>query len=157
MKNRLLLPVFLLFCSSSFAFDPASLPARCPDEPTTYTYYRRFSFESAMESVRYVAGWLDKFRVTVDDLEKRLPPKEFADMKLPGWEYRYLAFGNRAMALEGTLLKQNYEIKKLEYELALERFNQKKVSAGELDLKKNALDKAEQDFLKYWNQLSFAD
>jgi hypothetical protein len=66
-----------------------------------------------------------------------------------------LGFPNHVGAVKGTLLKQEYLIKKLTYELAQSKARE--VSKEDLSEAKKDCEKAEKQFQDYWDSFSVSD
>lgn len=111
-----------------------------PDEPVAYTFHERFSPENALARLEQITTFgdsaIDRLRLTDETV---------------------LAFPNWVGAVEGTLRKQDYQIKKLEFELALRRYEAGEIGAGELGEIERALETAESDFRIFWNSFGIKD
>jgi len=105
-----------------------------PDEPVAYTFHERFSPENALARLEQIAAFGNS------------ATGETA-----------MAFSNWVGAVEGTLRKQDYQIKKLEFELALRRYEAGEIAAGELEERERALEAAESDFRIFWNSFGIKD
>lgn len=106
----------------------------------------RFSFSSALVGVQYINDWLKSFRDLTALSADRISTEEKQQVGNLGWDTQNLAFYNQMKSVEGTLYKQEFEIRKLEYELALERQAVGKVSQKEVAGKEKSYQEA-------WNSL----
>ena len=68
-----------------------------------------------------------------------------------------IGFYNWTKSVEGTLHKQNYDISKLEYELALERLAAGKASQAEVTEKERKYQEASSDIQKFLTKFHIAD
>lgn len=104
-----------------------------PDEDVSYTFNTRFSLANAMERV----GMLR---------EVSMPPGE-----------QSMAYSNSIGAIEGTLMKQEYQIKKLEFELAKVLYRDGEISEQQLAEKEAAYNQAVEAFKAFWESFGIAD
>jgi hypothetical protein len=104
-----------------------------PDEDVSYTFNTRFSLGNALDRV----GLLKRMS---------LPPGEAS-----------MAFSNSIGAVEGTLLKQDYEIKKLDFELARILFRDGEITKEQLDQKEAAYSEAVSTFKAFWESFGISD
>ena len=81
----------------------------------------RFRISEATEGLEYVTEWLKSFRALTITTENSLAKSEKEKIGNLGADVQTLGFYNWPKTIEGTLLKQEYEISYLEYQLALER------------------------------------
>ena len=95
----------------------------------------RFSFENSTIGIKYINEWLKSFRELTIVTENGLDEKQKNKIGNLGADTQTLAFYNWPKTIEGTLLQQEYQISKLEYELALERKSKDKIAAQELQIK----------------------
>lgn len=111
----------------------SSLQPVHPDEPASVTFNERFSLDNSLTRI----GQL-----------RDVAPKEGEEA---------MAFGNWLGAIEGTLRKQDYLIKKAEFELAKVQLRDKQISQQEHDQRQAAFKKAESDFKVFWEQFGIGD
>jgi len=154
---RALLIWFVVFMCISTHGGSACQQAVHPDESADYTMNKRFSIKQSLESLAIIESALNSFRKLTEAAAKTIPKEQLAEIGNTGWEMQNLGFINHVQATKGTLLKQDYLIKKLTYELA-----QKKSKSGEVDQKnlskiKQEYEKAEREFQKFWKTFGIAD
>lgn len=128
-----------------------------PDEPASYTYDERLSSARSLESLAVIKSALDSFRKLTEAAKGKIPREQMAKIGNTGWEMQNLGFVNHMESVKGTLLKQDFLVKKLTYELA-----QRKSKSGEIDQKKlveikGEYEKAAEKFQKFWNAFGIAD
>lgn len=102
----------------------------------------RFSFSSGLTGIQYINDWLKSFRDLTVLSSERISPEEKQRIGNLGWDTQNLAFYNNVKSVEGTLYKQEFEIRKLEYELALERKAAGKISQAEVAEKEKSYQEA---------------
>jgi hypothetical protein len=128
-----------------------------PDESADYTMNERLSVRQSLESLAAIESALNSFRKLTEAAAKTMPKEQLAKIGNTGWEMQNLGFVNHVGAVKGTLLKQEYFLKKLSYELA-----QRKSKSGEMDPKsllksKQEYEQAEKEFQQFWKTFGIAD
>lgn len=68
-----------------------------------------------------------------------------------------MAFSNWTGAIEGTLRKQDYQIKRLELELVHRKYQAGEIGEEELEPKQKAYATAENGFKAFWNAFRIGD
>lgn len=110
----------------------------------------RFALEYALTGVQNINEWLNSFRALTMLTADRTTLEEKQQVGNLEADMQTIGFYNWVKSVEGTLHKQNYDIRKLEYELAQERCAAGKVSQAEVAEKERRYQEAEsnlQDFL----------
>lgn len=105
-----------------------------PDESVSDTFNDRFSLQNAVTRLSLV-----------EDLAGDLSGEQA------------MAFNNSVGALEGTLRKQEYQIAKLEFELAKHQYRDGNITREQLDEKASAYLKATEDFKNFWSIFGISD
>jgi hypothetical protein len=105
-----------------------------PDEPVSDTFNNRFSLQNAITRLSLI-----------EDLAGDLSGEQA------------MAFNNSVGALEGTLRKQDYQIAKLEFELAKHQYRDGHITREQLDEKASAYLKATEDFKSFWKIFGISD
>jgi hypothetical protein len=151
----------LTICSiiaiSVSAYGQASLKPAYPDEPGDYTFDKRFSVARSLESLAAIRSALESFKKLTEAAGGKIPKERLAEIGNTGWDMQNLGFANHVEAVKGTLLKQDYLITKVAFELA-----QRKAKTGEIDQRalletKSEYEKAEKQFQEFWEGFSIAD
>lgn len=133
------------------------LKPRHPDEPADYTFNQRFSAESALRTTGYLRSIIESFRTMTRMTKDKLSAKELKEIGNTDWDIQHLGGPNHTNAVDGTILKQDYLIKKLEYELAVERSKSGKDDAAKVAAALKDYRKAEETFQTFWNKFGIAD
>lgn len=128
-----------------------------PDEPINYTLLQRFSFNNSLGTIKQIDGALNSFRTLTEKSKPALGSKAVSKIGNTDWETQNLGFTNWVNSVEGTLRKQDYQIKKLEYELAEKQYKDKSISQSVLNQKLAAYRQAKKDFQAFVNSFSIAD
>ena len=128
-----------------------------PDEPVEHSYNERYSTESALESIDYIKDSLDSFVRLSQIAEKKIGKKRLKAIGNTDWETQNLGFPNWTSAVKGTLLKNDYRMKKLEYKLEIMKLKSGKTNQAEVERRKKTFKAAETAFKKFWSTASIAD
>lgn len=110
----------------------------------------RFTLGYALTGVQNINEWLNSFRALTILTDERTTLEEKRQVGNLGTDMQTIGFSNWVKSVEGTLRKQDYDIRRLEYELAQERYAAGKVSQAEVAEKDRRYQEAEgnlQDFL----------
>lgn len=105
-----------------------------PDESVDYTFNERFSLD-------YALGRVDMIRDVSDLLTGEAK----------------MGFNNSIGAINGTLMKQEYELRKAEYELAKWQIRNGEITQEEYGEKEQAYRTALQDFTDFWEGFGISD
>lgn len=151
----------LIICSiiaTSFpAYGELNLKSPNPDEPAGYTYNQRFSFEHSLKSLATIESSLDSFRKLTETAANKISKGKLAKIGNTGWEMQNLGFPNHVGSVKGTILKQEYLIKKLTYDLAQRKFKSGEINKKELLESEREYKKAEKQFQEFWDSFNIAD
>lgn len=128
-----------------------------PDEPVEDTLSDRFSLDNSLERLEQIRGALSSFVQLTEKSQPVLGGGAIADIGNTDWEIQHLGFPNWTGAVEGTLRQQEYQIKKLEFELAQKQYEDGEISQAVLNEKEVAYQRAEQDFQAFWNSFRIVD
>lgn len=134
-----------------------NLKAVSPDEPVDYTYNERFSTKNALNRLGQIRSALYSFREFTEASEKKMPKEILRKVGNTSWERQNLGFMNWPGAIEGTLYKNEYIIKKLQYELLVEKTKSGQLKAPDLANAKKELRQSEQNFQKFWNSFGVGE
>ncbi|HEY9748864.1 MAG TPA: hypothetical protein V6C63_09305 [Allocoleopsis sp.] len=128
-----------------------------PDEPAQETLDQRFSVENSLARIQQIDAALTSFRQLTEASQEKLGETEVAQVGNTDWETQNLGFHNWVGAVEGTLLKQNYQIAQLELKLAQQQYAAGKITKTELGQKALNERKAAQALAQFWKSFSIAD
>lgn len=116
-----------------------------------------FSAGEAVYRMGQIMDALGSFRLLTEKAEGKIPPDEMGSVGNTGWEIQYLGFHNWTNTVLGTLLLQDYQIKKLECELAGERLGAGKIEQKEWEEKEDEYLTAKNKFQQFLDSYSIAD
>jgi hypothetical protein len=139
------------------AYGEVDLKSVNPDESAAYTYNERFSSKHSLESLATIKSALDSFRKLTEIAANKISKETLAKIGNTGWERQNLGFVNHVESIRGTILKQEYLIKKLTYELAQIKSKSGEINQRDLLEIKREYEKAEKQFQEFWNTFSIAD
>ena len=152
-----LLIIFSIIAISFSAYAELNLKPVNPDEPAEYTYNQRLSAEHALKNLVAIDSALDSFRKLTEASKNKMAKDTLEKIGNTGWETQTLGLPNSARAIKGTILKQEYMIKKLTYDLAQRRLKLGEISEKELSEVQREYKKAEQKFQTFWDSFRIAD
>ena len=121
-----------------------NLKSHSPDEPSDYTFNKRFSHKNSLWRLNQIREALQSFHKLTEKTRNTLSSDELAAIGNTSPETHLLGFKNWPDAIEGTLRKQQYLIKKLEYELAGEKLRSGRINKSEYERIKAVFEKEEE-------------
>ena len=154
---RTLITIWSIVAISFPAYGTEDLKPVHPDESPDYTYNERFSSKSSLESLSIIKSALDSFKRLTEASSGKIPKKTMAKIGNTDWEMQNLGFTNHVGTVKGTILKQEYLIKKLTYELAQKKAKSGEISQAELSTIKTDYEKAEKQFRYFWKSFHIED
>ncbi len=154
---KLAIVAFILCCLPFGACTELKLSPVHPDEDVKYTLNQRFGVDHALRSLECVRASLTSFRKLTEESKGKIPDNKLKEIGNTDWERQNLGFRNHPNSIEGTLRKQDYMLKKLEFELAKAKKELGQCPDRELKSKRHAYEKAEKEFQAFWNGFSVTD
>ncbi|MGB3642397.1 MAG: hypothetical protein WBA39_33165 [Rivularia sp. (in: cyanobacteria)] len=97
------------------------------------------------------------FRALTEKSKPVLGSQAVSEVENTDWDTQTLGFNNWVGSLEGTLKKQDYQIKKLGYQLAQKQYEDKAIPQSLLNQKQAAYNKAQKDFQVFVESSLIAD
>lgn len=137
--------------------NPLNLPSIHPDEPAEYTFNKRLSLQTATSAVANIDAALSSFRVLTEKYRKANGLHKTAEVPFTSADLQTLGFPNWVALVKGTILKQDYQIKKLELELAQERYEHGEIKKAILDEKSAECEKSSVVLKAFWSSMKIAD
>ena len=128
-----------------------------PDEPLSDTLNQRFSLQNSLSRIQQIKGALESFRRLTATAKAKLGESALRNVGNTDQETQTLGFTNWVGSVEGTLRLQNYQIKKLEFELAQKQFKGGEIPKAALEQKAAAYRQAEKDFQAFLKSFRIAD
>ena len=134
-----------------------SLSPISPDEPVNYTFNQRFSRKNALDRTTQISNALSSFQQLTLKAQLVLGDAAIQEVDNTSQEIQSIAFPNWVGAVEGTIRKQDYQIKKLEFELAQKKYEDGEIDRATLDAKSEHYRLTIQDFQTFWESLTVID
>lgn len=116
-----------------------------------------FMIDDSLVRVGQIREALDSFKDLTEKGKVTFSQDLLDQVGNTDWETQALGFYNWTNAVEGALKKQDYQIKKLEFELAIANHQDGLVSEADLELKRAAYEKAKIDFQQFLDGFVTAD
>jgi len=126
-------------------------------EPVEYTFNQRFSLKNALRSLETINSALMSFEKLTKESKTFVSEKKLKEIGNTDWETQNLALPNCIGAIEGTLRKQEYLIKRLSYELAQEKATSGEINKKQLRNAQKEKQQAEKSFQTFWDSFGIAD
>ncbi|MFZ5643841.1 MAG: GerMN domain-containing protein [Bacillota bacterium] len=117
----------------------------------------RFSLANAETRISQVDQALKSFRLLTEKSKGKITGEELQKIGNTGWEAQNLGFPNWVGDVRGTLKNQDYQVKKLDYELAKRMYQAGEIKKEELDRKEAAFNKSKADLQAFVDSFTIAD
>ncbi|MDH5571444.1 MAG: hypothetical protein OEY89_06740 [Gammaproteobacteria bacterium] len=118
------LSVFLI-CLTCSVRAGVSLEDNQPDEGKQFIYDNRFTVDNALLEFKKIEDSLEEYRQLTEQIRSN-QKINLSAIKSSNWELQNLGFHNWLLSVKGTLLKQDYLLKKYKYESLPEKVSQNK-------------------------------
>jgi hypothetical protein len=128
-----------------------------PDRPVNVTLDRRFTLENSLKASEQIETALNSFQQLTEKSQVALEKDSLAEISNTDSETQILGFQNWVGTVEGTLKQQDYQIQKLEFELAQQHYKDGKINKTELDQKAAKYQKSKREFLAFWHSSKIVD
>lgn len=116
-----------------------------------------FFLEDSLRRVEQVKDALNSFKQLTKESQQKLAKDVLEQVGNTGWEIQTLGFYNWPNTVEGTLRVQDYKIKRLEFELAIGKYEKGGLKKEDMEQKQNAYNSAKTDLQKFLDSYSIAD
>jgi hypothetical protein len=135
-----------------------SLKKRHPDgEEGKDEFEHAYSVQNGIERLHQMEGFLGSFQKLTDLTRNNLSPSVLREIGNTDWEMQGLGFHNIPIIIEGTLLKQDYQLRQVEYKLAQLQSLGGDITQDELEQKRSAYAEATRKFQTFWDTKLPAD
>jgi hypothetical protein len=114
-----------------------------------------FPLDDALFALENIRGCLQSFRQLTEEAQGKIPKARLKAIGNTDWDMQELGFANNPNILEGTLKKQDYEIKKLQWERVQQRVKEGKTGEKDLQEARRALENSQkvfQEFMKTFHR-----
>ena len=130
-----------------------NLQRRHPDaDPGPTEFVEAYSPEKAIQRLDQMRGFLESFRRLTQASRRTVSQKELDAIGNTGGEMQTIGFHNIPLVIEGTILKQDYQLNQLNFQLAQLRRDQAPVSSQELDRARIAYEEATRKLQEFWDK-----
>lgn len=121
------------------------------------TLEERFDYEDSLYRVEQVREALTSFRELTEASQGKIAAEQLEKIGYTGWEMQNLGFSNIPNTLEGVLRYQDYQIKKLAFALAIERYEADEIPREEVEEREQVYQEAKEDFSEFLQAYIIAD
>jgi hypothetical protein len=156
MMNGLLMMLLMWTLLAPGSLNAETFSPVHPREDAAYTLEKRFTPETALEGLGYLVALCERNCLLPEDIRSSTA-KNPAEQAKQEREDCTLGIRNWPGSIEGTILKQDLMITQLRYELALERYRQRKIDGRELEDAKKTYEASERAFRAFWKRFHIAD
>jgi len=119
------------------------------DGPTEFA--KDYSPRTALQRLDQMRGFLNSFKQLTARGRGRLTAADLRDAGNTSAEIQTIGFHNVPLVVEGTLLKQDYQLKQVEYELARLRHLRGEVAERDVERARVAYAEATKQFQVFWD------
>jgi hypothetical protein len=129
-----------------------NLKKRHPDgDEGQVEFDRLYSAPLAIERVHQMESFMESFRKLTNLSRAKVPPQVLLKVGNTGGEMQDIGFHNIPLIIEGTILKQDYQLRQVEYKLAQLQSLGGDISSKELEQKRAAYIEATRNFQEFWD------
>jgi hypothetical protein len=129
-----------------------NLHKRHPDgDPGPDEFVQAYSPEKAIQRLDQIRGFLESFSKLTERSRGSVSQSELNAIGNTSGEMQTIGFRNIPLVVEGTILKQAYQLSQLNYRLAQLRRDQALISSQELDRAKIAYEGATRRLQEFWD------
>ena len=121
------------------------------------TLENSFSLEQSIYRIDQVREALESFKKLTEKSKAKISKEVLDQVGNTGWEIQTLGFYNWPNTIEGTLKLQNYEIKKLEFELAIGKYENDKLSKEDVEKVQEQYENAKDELKNFLDSYAIAD
>jgi hypothetical protein len=134
-----------------------NLHKRHPDGLEGAEEFNRYSLDEALRRLDQMRGFLSSFERLTDRVRNRLGRDELQAAGNTESDMQMIGFHNIPLEVEGLLVKQDYQLRQVQYELAQLKYAQGRADADALARSKAAYQKATARFQLFWDTKLPAD
>ena len=128
------------------------LHKRHPDGAEGATEFNTgYSSDAALQRLAQMQTFLASFRRLTGRVRGTLPATELSAIGNTSAEMQTIGFHNIPLTVEGTILKQEYQLRQVQYELAELKRERGDVSAQELEQARSAYERATKRLQVFWD------
>lgn len=155
--SRTLLVICFIMAISFPAHAELDLKPVHPDESAEETFNQRLSIENALRSLGGIESALKSFAELTQAARGKFSKEKLKAIGNTDADVQTLGFMNWPGTIKGTILKQEYMLKKLNYELAQKKLKLGEINKEELSAAHKEYKKAEENFQAFWDSFGIGD
>ncbi len=155
--SRIFLIISFILAISFPAYAELDLKPVHPDESAEETFNHRFSIQSALQSLDGIESALKSFADLTEAARSKFSKEKLKAIGNTDADVQVLGFMNWPGTIKGTILKQEYMVKKLNYELTQKKLKLGEANNQEVAASQKEFKKAEQNFETFWNSFGIGD
>ena len=110
-----------------------------------------YSSDVALQRLAQVQTFLASFRRLTERVRRTLAATELTVIGNTSAEMQTIGFHNYPLTVEGTILKQEYQLRQVQFELAQVKRGRGDISAQELEQARSAYERATKRFQVFWD------
>jgi hypothetical protein len=126
-------------------------------DPDYYIVDDYFSARYALTMTDSTKNIFASFRNLTEKSKSFLTQEELGTIDNTSWEMQYIGFSNIPQIIKGALIRDNYALKKVEFELAIKQYQDKEITYEELTNINSDYIQAREDFQNFLNEFAIAD
>lgn len=132
-------------------------------DPDSLRYYPGQEFDGnykvdhTLSSFKFINSYLDSFRKLTDTVSNTLSYEEKLRIDNLSWDIQTLGIHNHSSTVLVGIRELYYIIKKLDFELAIYKFQLEEITLEELDKKTDEYKRARHEFIEYANSVGYYD
>ena len=157
MRKELIWVIIMTISLIALAHAELKLRPIHREETVEYTFERRLSLDMALSSLENIHASLISFQSLTEEVQGKVSKSRLKTIGHTDWETQHLGFPNYVKSIEGTLRKQDYFIKKLQFQLLQGQGKQGTISKEEFAEALKAFEQAEKSFQEFWDKFRIAE
>ncbi len=114
-------------------------------------FVRLYTSDHALQRLAQMEAFLKSFRMLTKRAERFMSRSELRAIGNTGADMQSIGFHNIPLAVEGTLLKQDYQLRQAQYELAQLKRSRGEISASELEKAAASYQAATRRMQLFWD------
>ncbi len=128
-----------------------NLERRHPDAVDGIEEFNSYSPDKGLQALAQMRGLLDSFGQLTELAGQRLTEAELRSVGNTSPAMQTIGFHNIPLGVEGTIVKQDYQLRQAEYELAQLKRARNEGSVEDLDRARSAYETATKRFQSFWD------
>ena len=114
-------------------------------------FVKAYTASAALQRIEQLIGFLQSFATLTERVRENLSEAELEGIGNTEADMQSIGFHNIPLLVEGTILKQDYQLKQAQYELSRLKYDRALISAEELASARGAYEEATKLFQAFWD------